>query len=244
MTIARVKPAGWTYGEKFTSAQANALDENFALALDGDGGGSWEPDAAIVLTGDGGGAGWPMQLPNLGYNGTALTRIEPLSHAKDTVDGAYWRQSAINALDDPQVWSQTDVSASGRFLVMNIQPVLSAVLQSVQVFCFVSASQVPPPTTFPIFKIRWRELDSATVGVAETRALDYAADFGSTLGNYVTYWDATLDNSSAGFGDIGSTDRQYALTIEGQHGGGSGNGYFQILGVKTTWLPSKLSWGV
>jgi hypothetical protein len=52
MTITRVKPAGWAFGERLTSTQANALDVNITKAIDGEGGGAYELEAPLSITGD------------------------------------------------------------------------------------------------------------------------------------------------------------------------------------------------
>lgn len=51
MTIARVKPANWAIRERLFSAQLNELDTNIAKAVDGVGGGEYEPSEAIRIVG-------------------------------------------------------------------------------------------------------------------------------------------------------------------------------------------------
>src|SRR5690242_15870493 len=53
MSFARVKLAGWAFGEILTSAQMNALDTDHSNAIDGAGGGDSSPTAVIGIKGKG-----------------------------------------------------------------------------------------------------------------------------------------------------------------------------------------------
>lgn len=70
MSYTRVKPAGWAFGEKLTSAQANSLDTNLSTALDG---------------------------ATLGLGGTSSTISRICSWAPTLDDSALWNLNAVNA---------------------------------------------------------------------------------------------------------------------------------------------------
>lgn len=53
MTIPRVKPAGWGFGEQLSSAQCTELDEHITRAVDGQDGGAFTPTAPITIGGSG-----------------------------------------------------------------------------------------------------------------------------------------------------------------------------------------------
>lgn len=53
MTLTNPKPLGWAYGEILTSAQANSIGTQLPYALDGNGGGTYEPSAPIIVGGSG-----------------------------------------------------------------------------------------------------------------------------------------------------------------------------------------------
>jgi hypothetical protein len=51
VSFGRQKPAGWAFGEIFTSAQANGLDQNLSLAVDGTGGGAYTLSNPLSFSG-------------------------------------------------------------------------------------------------------------------------------------------------------------------------------------------------
>lgn len=51
MTLPRVKPSDWAFGEILTSAQMNQLDTNVSNAVDGAGGGTYTLSAPLVING-------------------------------------------------------------------------------------------------------------------------------------------------------------------------------------------------
>lgn len=66
MTIPRVKPAGWGFGEQLTSAQCTELDEHIVRAVDGQDGGAFNPTAPITI----GGSGVTLNSPDNILGGT------------------------------------------------------------------------------------------------------------------------------------------------------------------------------
>jgi hypothetical protein len=87
MAFTRAKMAGWSLGEKLTSAQQNQIDTNQSRAIDGHAGGTYTPSAPIVIGGSGLVPG--MHCAAYELSGTGVTNGSKLTLTEDFSFGGF-----------------------------------------------------------------------------------------------------------------------------------------------------------
>lgn len=231
MTIARVKPAGWSTNETLSSAQSTALDTALATALDKTvAGDTLSGVVAIAATGklstSGGGS---FELKNndfvkLGAGHTALTQTRTKQACAGVIYGTAWTIGITSVVRHVLIGAATTdfVAISLNELLQNGETVTS-----VGISFSIPTSHLPAVQPAIVFEKYKTDASNVAIGNISLTAANAAAYFNGG---------ALQSLTKTGLSEVvDKTQYAYVLLLADENGAASvaGNKYFHVTVVST-----------